>query len=215
MSVRTAIRPTPAARARAERWPRRALRAAPCSRRRRAGTTTYVALLFGINLGSRRGSRRPICEPCSRGLVEEDVATYVQSGTSSCNPPTEPSKLSRAIDAVSAATSVSARPSSCRRERQPTEVLGGNPFAKARRRRQRSTSRSWPRERARAKVSKLDPKQYQRDEFRVVGQQVTLTARTVTAVEAHERLSREAARRRSDDQELEVPSTKLGERTSS
>ena len=133
---------------------------------------TYVALLRGINLGSKKRVAMADLRALVEGLGAEDVTTYVQSGNVVFKSADGAEKLTRAIErrisrdlGLSVTVVVLTRP-------QLTKVLRGNPFAKKEQAKLHVTFLA--EKPARAKVSKLDPELGTPDEFRVVGQQVYL-----------------------------------------
>jgi uncharacterized protein (DUF1697 family) len=135
---------------------------------------SYVALIRGINLGSQKR----VAMADLRGLFEDlgakDVATYLQSGNVVFKSSDGAEKLTRAIERrirrdlrLSVTVLVLTRP-------QLTKVLGGNPFAKAKKEPAKLHVTFLAKKPPRAKVSKLDPKLGKPDEFRVVGRQIYL-----------------------------------------
>jgi uncharacterized protein (DUF1697 family) len=135
---------------------------------------TYVALLRGINVGSHKRVAMADLRALFEGLGAADVATYVQSGNVVFKSADGAEKLTRAIErrihrdlGLSVTVVVLTRA-------QLTKVLGGNPFAKAKKAPSKLHVAFLAEKPPRAKVSKLDPEHGRPDEFRVVGRQVYL-----------------------------------------
>jgi uncharacterized protein (DUF1697 family) len=135
---------------------------------------TYVALLRGINLGSKKRVAMADLRGLFDDLGAKDVTTYVQSGNVVFRSADGAQKLTGAIErrirrdlGLSVTVVVLTKA-------QLTRVLGGNPFAKAKKAQANLHVTFLAEKPPRAKVGKLDPEHGRPDEFRVVGQQVYL-----------------------------------------
>ena len=174
MSARTAIRLTQGAHARARAVAGSSASSAVALSPLPSGMKTYVALLRGINLGSRKRVAMADLRALVESLGAEDVATYVQSGNVVFKSADGAEQLTRAIErrirrdlGLSVTVVVLSRP-------QLTKVLGGNPFARAKTEQAKLHVTFLAEKPPRAKVGKLDPEAGQPDEFRLVGRQIYL-----------------------------------------
>jgi uncharacterized protein (DUF1697 family) len=135
---------------------------------------TYVALLRGVNLGAHNKVPMADLRALFDDLGAADVETYVQSGNVVFKSADGAEKLTRAIErkirrdlGLSVTVLVLTRP-------QLAKVLGGNPFAKAKKEPSKLHVTFLAEKLARARVGKLDPERGKPDEFRLVGRQVYL-----------------------------------------
>jgi uncharacterized protein (DUF1697 family) len=136
---------------------------------------TYVALLRGINLGSRNRVSMPDLRELFLALGSEDVETYVQSGNVVFeNSARSAAKLTAAIEKRIAGDLGLEVTVILRTKAQLAKLLDGNPFAKATKDPTKVHVTFLAAKPAAARVRDLDPKYGGRDEFRVVGQDVYL-----------------------------------------
>ena len=98
MSARTAIRLTQGAHARARAVAGSSASSAVALSPLPSGMKTYVALLRGINLGSRKRVAMADLRALVESLGAEDVATYVQSGNVVFKSADGAEQLTRAIE---------------------------------------------------------------------------------------------------------------------
>jgi uncharacterized protein (DUF1697 family) len=135
---------------------------------------TYVALLRGVNLGSRN----KVAMADLRGLVEglgcEDVATYVQSGNVVFKSKAAASGLAGRIekqiaDELGLTVSVVVRSKA-----QLAKIVAGNPFAKRSDDATKLHVTFLAKKPAAANVKALEPERFPREELRVSGTEVYL-----------------------------------------
>jgi uncharacterized protein (DUF1697 family) len=142
---------------------------------RAASLRTYVALLRGVNLGAHNKVSMADLRSLFAALGAEDVATYVQSGNVVFK-----SRSANASQLVEAIEKRIARELGLdvtvvlRTQAQLAKVAAGNPFAE-RQDEPRKLLVTFLAEAAdRSRVRGLDAKQFEPDEFRVVGKEVYL-----------------------------------------
>ena len=135
---------------------------------------SYVALVRGINLGSRKRVSMPDLRKLFTSLGAEDVTTYVQSGNVVFKSSEGARKLTAAIErrirrdlGLTVTVLVRTQP-------QLAKVLAGNPFAKRVKDPTKLHVTFLAEKPARSRVSDLDPERAGPDELRVVGQEVYL-----------------------------------------
>ena len=135
---------------------------------------TYVALLRGINLGSRNKVAMADLREVFTAVGVEDVTTYVQSGNVVCKSREGAATLAGAVEkeigrrlGLDVTVLVRTKP-------EVVKVLAGNPFAK-RGDEPASLHVTFLGETPdRARVRKLDPERGGSDDFRVAGREVYL-----------------------------------------
>jgi uncharacterized protein (DUF1697 family) len=136
---------------------------------------TYVALLRGINLGSRNRVSMPDLRELFLGLGSEDVETYVQSGNVVFKSPVRgAAKLTAAIEQRIADDLGLDVTVLLRTKKQLAKILDGNPFAKGAKDPTKVHVTFLAAKPPAARVRGLDPKYGEPDEFRVVGPDVYL-----------------------------------------
>jgi uncharacterized protein (DUF1697 family) len=142
-------------------------------RAKKAGSSpkTYVALLRGINLGSRNRVSMPDLRALVESLGAEDVVTYVQSGNVVFKSTDGADKLSRGIQRRIRRDLGLSVTVLLRTPRQLAKLQAGNPFGGEPTKLHVTFLAEKPN---RARVSRLDPKWAAPDEFRVAGQEVYL-----------------------------------------
>jgi uncharacterized protein (DUF1697 family) len=147
----------------------------PRGSERRESLRTYVALLRGINLGARNKVSMADLRTLFLGLGSEDVETYVQSGNVVFKSgDTDVAKLTETIEqkirrdlGLSVAVLL-------RTDAQLANLVAANPFA-ANADDPRALHVTFLAERPeRARVRAIDAKQFEPDEFRVIGPEVYL-----------------------------------------
>ena len=136
---------------------------------------TYVALLRGINLGSRNRVSMPDLRELFLALGSEDVETYVQSGNVVLESSTRsPAKLTAAVEERIAGGLGLEVTVILRTKKQLAKLVSGNPFSKGEKEPTKLHITFLAAKPAAARVRDLDPKYGEPDEFRVVGQDVYL-----------------------------------------
>jgi uncharacterized protein (DUF1697 family) len=135
---------------------------------------TYVALLRGINLGSRKRVSMPDLQALFASLGAEDVVTYVQSGNVVFTSSDGAEKLIAALERRIRRDLGLTVTVLLRTQPQLAKVLAGNPFAKRVKEASKLHVTFLAEKPDRSLVSDLDPEPAAPDEFRVVGQEVYL-----------------------------------------
>jgi uncharacterized protein (DUF1697 family) len=135
---------------------------------------TYVALLRGINLGSRNRVSMPELRTLFEALGAEDVSTYVQSGnvvfrSSERAGELEKSAAKRIAKDLGVDVTVLVRSG-----KQLAKLVSGNPFTTPKRDPKTLHVTFLAETPPAARVRELDPAVASPDEFRVVGQDVYL-----------------------------------------
>lgn len=104
------------------------------SRRNRAGSagpTRHVALLRGINLGSRNRVRMPELRALLKRLGYQDVATHLQSGNVVLTSAKSAKQIAGELEEQIAAELGVRSPVVVRNREELAEVVEGNPFGEA------------------------------------------------------------------------------------
>jgi uncharacterized protein (DUF1697 family) len=135
---------------------------------------TYVALLRGINLGSRNKVSMTELRALFDALGGEDVVTYVQSGNVVFKSPGSADELTDAIEArIRRELGLQVRVL-LRTKAQLGKLVAANPFAKKLREAAMLHVTFLAEAPNRARVRELEAKDFAPDEFRVVGRDVYL-----------------------------------------
>jgi uncharacterized protein (DUF1697 family) len=136
---------------------------------------TYVALLRGINLGSRNRVSMPDLRELFLALGSENVETYVQSGNVVFESATrDAAKLTAEIEKRIAGDLGLEVTVLLRTKAQLAKLLAGNPFSKSEKDPTKLHVTFLAAKPAAARVRELDAKYGDPDEFRVVGPDVYL-----------------------------------------
>jgi uncharacterized protein (DUF1697 family) len=133
---------------------------------------TYVALLRGINLGSRNKVSMPDLRTLFTDLGAEDVTTYVQSGNVVFKTSGSQPELIHAIEERIKRDLGLSVTVLLRTKAQLATILAGNPFAKRKPTELHVTFLADSP--SRAGVRELATRDFEPDEFRVVGREVYL-----------------------------------------
>jgi uncharacterized protein (DUF1697 family) len=144
------------------------------SSKRKARRQTYVALLRGINLGSRNKVSMADLRTLVVTIGGEDVVTYVQSGNVVFKSDSDSTELIRALeDAISRELGLTVTVL-LRTKQQVNSILGANPFAGGREPRALHVTflADTPEP---ARVRELEKRSFDPDEFRVDGAHVYLS----------------------------------------
>jgi uncharacterized protein (DUF1697 family) len=145
-------------------------------RARKAGKRpkTYVALLRGINLGSKKRISMPDLRALFTSLGGEDVTTYVQSGNVVFRSAEGSEKLIAAIERRIRRDLGQTVTVLLRTKPQLAKAVAGNPFAKRVQDPTKLHVTFLAETPNRSRVRRLDAKHGEPDEFRVVGREVYL-----------------------------------------
>jgi uncharacterized protein (DUF1697 family) len=135
---------------------------------------THVALLRGINLGSRNRVSMPDLRALLGSLEAEEVATYVQSGNVVFKSSDSSANLTRAIERRIRRDLGLSVTVLLRTPRQLAKVLAGNPFAKDVKDPTKLHVTFLAEKPDRARARELDPKRAEPDELRFAGQEIYL-----------------------------------------
>ncbi len=146
----------------------------PRAKKARSSRKTYVALLRGINLGSRNRVSMPNLRTLLESLGAEDVVTYLQSGNVVFKSAEGADTLNRAIEGrihrdVGLSVSVLLRT-----PQQLAKVRAGNPFARDVKDPTKLHVTFLAEKPDRASVRNLDPRRAEPDELRLVAQEIYL-----------------------------------------
>jgi uncharacterized protein (DUF1697 family) len=134
---------------------------------------TYVALLRGINLGSRNRVSMPELRTLFEELGAEEVSTYVQSGNVVFRSSDTATKLAKAIEGRIERDLGLEVTVLVRTKAQLKKLHAGNPFA--RRGKELALHVTFLADTpSRSRVRELAQKEFAPDEFRVVGREVYL-----------------------------------------
>jgi uncharacterized protein (DUF1697 family) len=135
---------------------------------------TYVALLRGINLGSRNKIAMPELRTLFEALGAEDVSTYVQSGNVVFKSPRAAAAIGRAIEEeIGGRLGLDVRVL-LRTKAQLAKIAAGNPFAERQKEPTKLHVTFLVEAPDRARVRELHELDFEPDEFRVVGREVYL-----------------------------------------
>src|SRR5215210_6222258 len=135
---------------------------------------TYVALLRGINLGSRNKVAMADLRELFAAVGAEDVTTYVQSGNVVCKSRDGAAELAAAVEKEIGRRLGLDVTVLVRTKAEVAKVLRGNPFLKAGEEPATLHVTFLAEMPPRARVGKLDPERGGGDRFRVVGRDVYL-----------------------------------------
>jgi uncharacterized protein (DUF1697 family) len=137
-------------------------------------TKTYVALLRGINLGSRNKVSMADLRDLVVSVGAEDVQTYVQSGNVVLTSQDRPAEIGAAIEQEIDRRLGLDVTVLVRTKAELAKIVAGNPFAKSGKEPATLHVTFLAEKPSRARVGKLDPERGGDDGLRVLGREVYL-----------------------------------------
>jgi uncharacterized protein (DUF1697 family) len=146
----------------------------PRAKRAASRPKTYVALLRGINLGTKKRISMPDLRALLESLGAEDVTTYVQSGNVVFKSAEGSGKLTGGIERRIRRDLGLTVKVLLRTKPQLAKVVAGNPFAERVKDPTKLHVTFLAQTPNRSRVRRLDPNHGAPDEFRVVGREVFL-----------------------------------------